>query len=269
VLDARRLQPGGRRAVQYAWVALAVGLYSALGFVFNLDTNTYLLVGIPITVLFQLFVARRPLQQLWLNHGQAFVFDRWTVAWWLLLVIGPIMTISDGVRAQVWPVVIYGVVAIGGAMGAAFALRVLDMAHLRLLGLLTLMLIPIGLVRALTQGADAELGARAVEAIKSLLFYVPAVFVVEEVFFRGALDSYLHRDEKETGWASAAFVSVLWGLWHAPIVGALSLPVVVSLVVVQLALGLVLSWYWRKTGNLAVPGTMHALLDALRNAIQL
>jgi membrane protease YdiL (CAAX protease family) len=58
-------------------------------------------------------------------------------------------------------------------------------------------------------------------------------------------------------------------LWHAPIVGALSIQVVLSLIVVQLVLGLVLSWYWRQTGNMAVPGTMHALLDALRNAVQL
>src|SRR5205814_1740534 len=56
----------------------------------------------------------------------------------------------------------------------------------------------------------------------SLLQYVPVVFVIEEVFFRGALDSYVHRVGEGTGWGSAVFVSALWGLWHLP----LSFPVV-------------------------------------------
>ena len=90
----------------------------------------------------------------------------------MLFVIGPITAIADGVRAQAWPIAFYGVVAIFGAVGAAFAFRVLDLPNLGLLGLLALLLIPVGLVRVLTQGADADLWGRVGEAIKSLLFYV-------------------------------------------------------------------------------------------------
>jgi CAAX prenyl protease-like protein len=46
------------------------------------------------------------------------------------------------------------------------------------------------------------------------LLISPVGFVVEEVFFRGGLDTYLHAGEKGFGWSSAVFVSALWGLWH-------------------------------------------------------
>jgi membrane protease YdiL (CAAX protease family) len=214
------------------------------------------------------------MRELWLRHGQPLLFDRWTAAGLLLFLIGPIQAILSGVGTGNWPVGIYGSAAILGAGGAALAFRVLEASHLRQLGLLLLLAIPIGLVRLLLQLSNAHagigglaLGERLGTGIESLLFYVPAVFVAEEVFFRGALDSYLHRDESGAGWFSAAFVSVLWGLWHMPIVGPLSIPVVLFLVSTQLVMGLILSWLWRQAGNLAMPGTMHAIIDAVRNAL--
>ncbi len=116
---------------------------------------------------------------------------------------------------------------------------------------------------------ELALGKRALTGIQSLLFYVPAIFVAEEVVFRGALNSYLYRDEKGADWTSAAFASVLWGLWHMPIVGSLSIVVILELIVAQLFMGLILSWLWRQSGDLAMPGTWHAILDAVRKALSL
>jgi hypothetical protein len=42
---------------------------------------------------------------------------------------------------------------------------------------------------------------------------------------------------------------------------------VVSLLVVHGAVGVPLSVYWRQSGNLAVPGFTHALIDAVRDAL--
>ena len=239
-----------------------------------MDVNTYLLLGMPITIVFQVVVARRPLRELWLRHGQPLRFDRWSAALFLLFLIGPIQAAISGVRINNWPVVIYGLVAILGACGAAFAFRVLETSNLRELGLLMLLIVPIGLVRLLLQYStghtglgDLALAGRFWVEIQSLLFYIPAVFVAEEVFFRGALDSYLHEGETGMGWISAAFVSVLWGLWHMPIVGPLSFTVIAVLVGSQLVMGLILSWLWRQTGNLSMPGTVHAIIDAVRNAL--
>lgn len=264
------------QALRYAVVTLLVATWVALGFAFHLTTNTYLLIGMPITLLFQLLIARRPLRELWLAQGQALRFDRWTVAWLLLFLIGPLQAIVSSVRSSDWVVTIYGVAALIGAIGAALAFRALGRSNLWQLGLLMLIMLPIGLARLLIQQMiggeglhDLEIGNRLLEEVQSLLFYVPAVFVAEEVFFRGALDSYLHRHELGAGWGSAAFVSILWGLWHTPIAGHLSLFVVLELVVAQLIVGMILSTLWRRTGNLAVPGTTHAVLDALRNALAL
>ncbi len=256
-------------------VALVVAVYVALGFIFRPNANAYLLLGMPITVLFQLCVARRPLRELWLREGQPFRFDRWTAALLVVLLIGPVEAIVQGVRGSDWAVTAYGCAALLGAVGAALSFRVLGRARLRQLVILLVIAVPLALARLLAAlvlagGNTHELAAahRLWLGVQSLLFYVPAVFVAEEVLFRGAFDSYLHRRESGAGWASAAFVSILWGLWHTPIAGSLSVPVVVELVLFQLALGLILSWLWRQTGNLAMPGTVHAIVDGVRNAIQ-
>ena len=95
----------------------------------------------------------------------------------------------------------------------------------------------------------------------------PVGFVVEEVFFRGGLDTYLHRGEEGTGWLSAIYVSALWGLWHLPGQAAPAgglLGTIVALLVAQIAVGVPLSLWWRKSGNLTVTDTTHALLQAFR-----
>ncbi len=266
-------QPG---FIRYTVVVFVVGLYIILGFLLHLDVNTYLLLGIPFTVLFQLFIAHHPLRELWLLHGQPLRFDVWTMAWLILFLIGPVLTIREGIQAGDWPVMVYGTAALVGALGAALAFRVLGGKNLRQLGLVLIVMALIGLVRLLLQRSTAGATAQDLEAgtllrvgLESLLFYVPAVFVVEEVFFRGALDSYLQRGEHGIGWASAAFVSVIWGLWHMPIVGPLSIAVILQLIGTQLVIGLILSWLWRRTGNLAMPGAMHAALDTVRNVLLL
>jgi membrane protease YdiL (CAAX protease family) len=53
-----------------------------------------------------------------------------------------------------------------------------------------------------------------VEFGTSLLQYTAVVFVLEEVFFRGALDSYLHEGESDM--LSAVFVSALWASGTSP-----------------------------------------------------
>jgi membrane protease YdiL (CAAX protease family) len=65
---------------------------------------------------------------------------------------------------------------------------------------------------------------------------------------------------------SALFVSVLWGLWHHPIVPGAT---VSQLLVLQVAMGPFLSLFWRRSGNLLAPGFAHAPSDSVRNALGL
>ena len=102
----------------------------------------------------------------------------------------------------------------------------------------------------------------------SLATYLPAVFVLEEVLFRGVVDTYLHGSTPGLDRASALYGSALWGIWHLPVafvsLGVLTIP---YLVIVHSVLGYVLATSWRRTGNLAAPGIAHAVTDALRNAV--
>src|SRR2546430_2759354 len=128
------------RLLRYGLVTLTVGLYVGLGFLFRPDANTYLLLGMPITVLFQCLIARRPLLELWLRNGQALRMDRWPAAWLVLFLVGPVQAMADGVRSGSWPVAIYGLAALLGALGAALAFRALGPSALRQLGLLVILM---------------------------------------------------------------------------------------------------------------------------------
>lgn len=102
----------------------------------------------------------------------------------------------------------------------------------------------------------------------SLLTYLPVVFVMEEVLFRGLIDTYLHGSTPGGDRESALYGSALWGLWHLPVaflaLGVLTIP---YLVIVHTTIGYFMVTAWRRTGNLAAPGVAHAVIDALRNAI--
>jgi membrane protease YdiL (CAAX protease family) len=118
--------------------------------------------------------------------------------------------------------------------------------------------------------------------ISSLLLYIPALFLMEEVAFRGAIDSHVYHPgesqgvESSTIYAivSAIMVSVLWGLWHVPIIplppefAHASVIVHVALVApLEVIVGPFLSLFWRRSGNLMVPGFAHATMDSVRNAL--
>jgi membrane protease YdiL (CAAX protease family) len=122
--------------------------------------------------------------------------------------------------------------------------------------------------RLATGGFNGDLVRAITTAVTSLATYLPVVFVLEEVLFRGLLDPYLHGSAPGPDRASALYGSALWGVWHLPVaslaLGVLTIP---YLVIVHAIMGSVMVAAWRRTGNLAVPGVSHAVIDALRNAV--
>jgi len=107
------------------------------------------------------------------------------------------------------------------------------------------------------------------QGLRWSLLYFTVGFVIEEVTFRGALDSFV-QDSRAPGWLSASFVAVLWGLWHLPVMPGAALPAaVLALALLHLVVGLGLAYAWRLGGNLAIPALAHALLDGVRNVVQL
>ena len=71
----------------------------ALGFAFRLGAEAYLLLGIPITIAFQVLVVRRPLRSLWLRQAPPMTFTpRSMVAIVVVVAIAPAIVAVGGVR---------------------------------------------------------------------------------------------------------------------------------------------------------------------------
>jgi hypothetical protein len=277
------------RPLRFLIVALVVAVYMALGFLLHLNAAEYQVLGVPMLLAFQYGIQHQPLRTVWVRSGPPLRLDAWFFVLWVLFSLIPIY---DGIIAAVrldWPDAAFAGCTIAGAFGLAYALRAMHPVNWRQLALCLVtvgiidFLLAVSRLDSLFQGSGwhvpALLPGLQIGGV-SFFFGLPASFAVEEVFFRGALDTYLHRGEQGTGWLSAFFVSALWGLWHLPIVWSVQqllpaslrgplmdhlLPLIALVLVGQIAVGVPLSLWWRQSGNLVVTGTTHALIDAVRN----
>jgi membrane protease YdiL (CAAX protease family) len=264
-----------RRIARAVVATLVIGGYIALGFAFRLGAEAYLLLGIPITIGFQVLVIRRPLRSLWLRLAPPMTFTPRSIAAIVVLAIAPAIVTASGIRDGDLALFGWGLAAMVGAVGAVYALREMDRDAVRSTIRTTLITgaVLVGIMvayRMATGGFHGNLAAALTTTLISLLTYLPVVFVVEEVLFRGLIDTYLHGSTPGPDRASALYGSALWGLWHLPVaflaLGVLTIP---YLVIVHTIIGYVMVIAWRRTGNLAAPGVSHAVIDALRNAVAL
>jgi Type II CAAX prenyl endopeptidase Rce1-like len=253
----------------------AVAVWISIGIGFHLRADGYLLLGVPLTAAFQWGVRREPLRALWVRDAPAFRMG--TGGWALAVALAayPGYRLAMNLRARAYGVeTAWFVMVIAGAFAAAYALRNFRRATwndlwlcLASAGVIGVLLMVVG---AFTSGiAHQTLAGRMREAVASLLLYVPVTFALEEVSFRGAFDSHVHHPGEPGNYATAFFVSALWGLWHIPMaIGQRPLGVlIVGLLGVHCAVGVPLSLMWRRSGNLFVTGFTHAVVDAVRNAL--
>ena len=259
----------------YAHVLLFVGGWAALGQALALDANAYLVLGVPLTVAFQLGVRRRPLREMWLREGAAFQLGRRGVRIAIGLALTPALSLLGLLyQGASWPIVCWMIAAVAGAIAGGYAFSRFTRASARELFLclasvgLPASLVLVGMALARTHSLHVPLPS-LVGGLSSFVLYVPACFCIEEVAFRGVLDAHVHRPGAPRGFLSAVFVSVLWGLWHWPIVPHAGswwvLPL--QLIAVHTVLGVPLSHFWRRSANLAVPVVTHAFIDGVRNAL--
>jgi membrane protease YdiL (CAAX protease family) len=268
------------------WVEVLafVGVWMAAGLLLDMSAQAYLLFGIPLTAGFQLFVRKRPIKDLWVRGGPGLSLRTISLKLAILLAIAPfVYLVYNVVTGQGLDYILFSVAAIVGAGAAAYALGQFRRETWRYLGLClatagllgVLIIIDATWHEASTALPTAgRLGPAALVWIEWLLLYIPVVFMMEEVAFRGAIDSHVcHPGESHGvrstvyGIASAIVVSVLWGLWHIPVVPHASVIEVVSILPLEVAMGPFLSLFWRRSGNLMVPGFVHATVDSLRNAL--
>ena len=268
--DVRPIQNSPMNTTRrYLECLLFVIVWVACGWLFRPSPQVYLFLGIPWLVFFQLAVARRPLSQLWARDAKALCLDRVSVAvvaLFILVAVGALVKqhdYPDRVSAFVF--------AITGAIPAAFALRQQRGQPLRQALPAFAAAVAIGcaffVALALRHGGSPVPDWPKLSSIgRTTLWLFVILFAVEEVVFRGGLDTHVAAGSGQglQPWGSALFVSALWGLWHFPLCQKGDEPVVLA---VSVALGVPLSFCWRRSGTLVLPAAAHALLDAYRNVI--
>ena len=194
----------------------------AAGWIFHLDVNAYLLLGVPLVVLFQLFVARRPLRNLWVRDATTFRLGLIGVVLAALLILTPGYDLFFvALPKKSWVVTAWFLCAMAGAVFAAFALsRQRASAALRgLPSFVAQLLIGIAITATIAITQHHSIGfplPKLAFLVKQFLLYFTVCFAVEEVVFRGALDSHVYQprsDGQASGspWLSAIFVSALLG----------------------------------------------------------
>lgn len=269
-MDANKPAP----ALRLLQVISVVALWIALGLAFHLGAVGYLLLGIPLTAFFQLCVGRRPLRALWLRNAAAFRLGApgWTMA--AALAAYPAYCLAANLHARGGIATsLYLLAAMGGACAAAYSLRKFHRSTFRdlLWCLATAGVLGIGLnaLAAFANGITPVTHlARCAVAFSSLLRFVPVTFALEEVSFRGAFDAHAYLPGDRRPLLTAFVVSALWGLWHIPVYPLrLSWLRLLMLVGFHSAIGIPLSFAWRRSGNLFVTAFTHALIDAVRDGL--
>lgn len=195
----------------------------------------------------------------------------------MLLAIPPLiaLTSSDSAGDIIWSLVV-----IGGAVPASYVIAqrapgtvqfiFLCLATGGVVGTLILLISVIGEVDDLAKKKVDFLdvaGSDTLALVETFLVLWPGYYMVEEVLFRGSIDSHVHHPGERHGLWSAIFVSLLWGFWHFPVVvgeGSVA-EVIASMLVLQGLVGPFLSYWWRRSGNLLVPAVTHDWLDSFRN----
>jgi membrane protease YdiL (CAAX protease family) len=260
--------------IRYTLTILFMVVYISLGFLLRLEAVSYLLLGIPLTIIFQLLIVRQPLHKLWLRDREKFLLNKlgWTIT--LCFIAFPIYrTIQLATQDKLTLLNLgYYSAAILGAFGAGYCYsnftKKTAKEFLFCFGIAAVLRMSFYFLPFLS--GKSEFNPDYIRAIKSLLTYIPIAFVVEEIVFRGMLDTYIHQSKKVNGIWPALFISVLWGLWHLPLSVDGSKPIwFVALGLMTISLwGIILSIFWRRTGNLAVPGFSHAFADAIRDSLK-
>jgi membrane protease YdiL (CAAX protease family) len=184
---------------------------------------------------------------------------------------------------KLWVVALWLLCALAGAVFAAFAItqQRASAARRGLLSFITAVLIGMAIMAAGALASHHDIGVpppKLFLLLKQFLLYFAVTFVLEEVAFRGALDSHIYQpviDGQQRGgsaWLSAIFVSALWGIWHLPLLptaGAAAIAAAIPvLIIVHTLTGVPLSFCWRASGTLVLPAAAHALIDSYRNCLQ-
>ena len=112
------------RARRLVEITLFVAVWVGIGELLDMNPNIYLVFGVPLTIAFQLYVARRPLHEMWVRHAAAFHPSQRDLMVAGLLAIVPVITfVSDVSNSAGVPFYLWDLTAIAATVPCAWALR--------------------------------------------------------------------------------------------------------------------------------------------------
>ncbi len=249
-----------------------------LGWFLRLGDEAYLLSGIPLVLIFQSFVRRRPLRELWVRNSDRFRLRAAGIVAALAFLVIPACAVVITLSKREWTQSAFLAAACAGAIGAGFSVQHVRLAlsPRALWPFVAATLVGVGsmAIGAVWQARSPWLTASKLpDLFISFLTYIPVCFALEEVVFRGALDTHVWVPEssRAQAWISAFAVSSLWGLWHLPTVREqtpMSLLASAPILILFHAFdGALIAFSWRASGSLLLPAIYHSITDAYRDAI--
>lgn len=211
---------------RYLECAAFVLLWVAVGFYFHLGPIAFQLLGLPLIAAFQLGIARRPFVQLWARDAERVQRDgrTWAIAGGLALVCAALLFFGRGrvaagleTRWQFAPLLAAAIIpaAVGLREQRAVELR----RALAVIALAIVFRVGWHAAWAPTWGGEVLFSLKKLpDFLTDLSYEFVALFLVDEVAFRGALDPHLEAAGRGRwhAWTSAVFVSILWSVWHFP-----------------------------------------------------
>jgi membrane protease YdiL (CAAX protease family) len=212
--------------------------------------------------------------------------DRFSIPGWgwaivLALAIKPLFELTRVLPRELWVLSTWMLCCVAGAIPAAFAIRHQNREKLMraLPSFVAAIILGYAAVAAsaLSRSGYTLLAWRHAGFFAGqFILYFTVCFVLEEVAFRGAIDAHIYQPNDSNkkqlvAWVSAIFVSILWGIWHLPLLGISDASTLISvapgLIFAHVIIGVPLSFCWRTSGTLLLPTIAHALIDAYRTTV--
>ena len=185
-------------ARRYIEVLAFVAVWMVLGWILHLDANAYLVIGVPLVGLFQCFIRRQPLRNLWVRDATTFRLSLVGIVLAGLLMLAPgYDLVVVALPKKLWIAALWLLCAIAGAVIAAFALTQQRASATRrgFPSFIAAVLIGIAIMAAGALARSHSVGvplSKLSFLFKQFLLYFSVSFVLEEVAFRGALDSHVY-----------------------------------------------------------------------------
>jgi membrane protease YdiL (CAAX protease family) len=264
--------------MKYIQITVFTFVYIGLGFLFKLDPNEYLLLGVPLGLAFQLFVRKKSIQSAWVRTDEKFNFNKNALLYSALLSIYPLYRMFKIISKDELNLtsLLYNLCIIVGAFGCGYAISKMTKKTAKdtLLCWLTagligsFMFFGVAVFKSIQNSSQIHLNFENFAI--SILMYTPVLFVIEEVIFRGILDEHISENNQKINYWSILYLSFLWGWWHLPATKGGTEELIIASIILPInhtIVGFFMSLYWRKSGNLIAPGFAHAFIDAIRNSL--